>query len=128
MTSARRRDTACELAIRSAVHRKGLRYRVDWQLPLTRRRADLAFPRQKIAVFVDGCFWHVCPRHATWPKANKEWWREKLKANQTRDRDTDARLMANGWQVLRFWEHVDYTHAARRIAEAVLHRRRPSPS
>src|SRR4051812_20892560 len=79
------RDTPCELAIRSAVHRLGLRFRVDWKVPGTRRRADLAFVSQKLAVFVDGCFWHSCPKHATWPKANANWWRHKLATNVRRD-------------------------------------------
>src|SRR4051794_5948366 len=103
MRSTRQRDTPCELALRSAAHRLGLRYRVDWQLPGTRRRADLAFPRAKVLVFVDGCFWHGCPRHGTWPRANSSWWRDKILSNKRRDRDTTARARGLGWTVLRVW-------------------------
>lgn len=117
-----RRDTPCELALRSAVHRLGLRYRVDWPLPGTRRRADLAFVRARVAVFVDGCFWHGCPQHATQPKANAAWWRDKLAANVARDRDTDIALRKAGWLVLRFWEHADMERAARMIGRAVRRR------
>ena len=120
-----RRDTPCELALRSAVHRSGFRFRVDWPLPGTRRRADLAFVSAKVAVFVDGCFWHGCPRHATWPKANAEWWRKKLATNVARDRDTDKRLQDSGWTVLRFWEHEDVAEAARAIERVFArHKRR----
>jgi DNA mismatch endonuclease (patch repair protein) len=117
-----RRDTPCELALRSAVHRAGLRYRVDWPLPGTRRRADLAFVGARVAVFVDGCFWHGCPEHATQPRANAAWWRDKLAANVARDRDTDATLRRAGWLVLRFWEHADMQAAAMRVQRAVERR------
>lgn len=123
MIATSRRDTPCELALRSAVHDLGLRYRVDWPLPGTRRRADLAFPGLKVAVMVDGCFWHACPIHATWPKANAAWWREKILGNAKRDRDTDTKLKAAGWKVLRFWEHHNPVAAARTIAQVVSRRR-----
>src|SRR4051794_37394923 len=95
MSRTRGRDTAPELALRRAVHAKGLRYRVD-VAPVRgiRRRADLVFTRARVAVFVDGCFWHGCPVHATWPATNAEFWREKLEANRRRDRDTDSQLRA----------------------------------
>jgi len=125
MQATPRRDTPCELAVRSAVHSLGLRYRVDWQLPGTRRRADLAFPRLKIAVMIDGCFWHGCPKHGTWPKANADWWREKILENVRRDRDTDWKLAGVGWKVLRFWEHEDPVAAAYAVAAAVKGKRRP---
>lgn len=115
-----RRDTAPELALRRAVWRRGLRYRVD-VAPLkgTRRRADMVFRSARVAVYVDGCFWHRCPEHATSPKANSEWWAEKLATNVRRDRDTDQRLAEAGWLVIRIWEHEDVTEAAARIEEAV---------
>jgi DNA mismatch endonuclease (patch repair protein) len=123
MVATSRRDTPCELALRSALHDLGLRYRVDWLLPGTRRRADLSFVGAKVVVFVDGCFWHACPIHATWPKANGAWWRGKILANVARDRDTDSRLKKAGWKVLRFWEHEDSERAARSVARVVRHRR-----
>ena len=119
MQATPRRDTPCELALRSAAHRRGLRFRVDWPLPGTRRRADLAFTRARVAVFVDGCFWHGCPLHGTWPKVNARWWRDKITTNVQRDRATTAALEAAGWRVLRFWEHEDMSDAAARIVEAV---------
>jgi DNA mismatch endonuclease (patch repair protein) len=125
MLATSRRDTPPELALRSALHDLGLRYRVDWPLPGTRRRADLSFVGAKVVVFVDGCFWHACPIHATWPKANGAWWRCKILANVARDRDTDSRLKKAGWKVLRFWEHEDSERAARSIAR-VVSRRRPA--
>jgi DNA mismatch endonuclease (patch repair protein) len=82
-----------------------------------RRRADLVFPSARVAVFVDGCFWHGCPEHATWPKQNAGWWRDKIEANRRRDRDTDARLREVGWQPVRVWEHEPVEEAARRIIE-----------
>src|SRR2546427_1574595 len=114
-----RRDTPCEIALRSAAHRMGLRFRVDWPLPGTRRRADLAFVAARVVVFVDGCFWHSCPEHGTWPKANAAWWRQKIRGNVNRDRDTNLRLSSAGWRVLRFWEHDDAVVAARKIARIV---------
>jgi DNA mismatch endonuclease (patch repair protein) len=119
MQTTAQRDTPCEVALRSAVYRLGLRYRVHWRLPESRRRADIAFPRLKLVVMVDGCFWHGCPQHGTWPKMNATWWRNKIVANKARDRDTDARLKATGWHVLRFWEHEDAAQAARRVTAAV---------
>jgi DNA mismatch endonuclease (patch repair protein) len=97
----------------------GLRFRVDWLLPRSRRRADLAFVASRVVVFVDGCFWHACPKHASWPKANADWWRAKIQGNVRRDRDTDARLRTQGWTVLRFWEHDDSERAAKKIARAM---------
>src|SRR5262245_46224750 len=119
MQATPRRDTPCELALRSALHRLGLRFRVDRPVPGTRRRADLTFVRARVAVFVDGCFWHGCPKHATWPKANARWWRAKIEQNRRRDSDTTRRLHAAGWRVVRVWEHESATAAAARTALAV---------
>lgn len=116
-----RRDTRPELAIRSALHRAGLRFRVDYRLPGLRRRGDIAFPAKRLVVFVDGCFWHGCPEHGTWPKENADWWRAKIEANVARDRDTDARLVQDGWFVLRVWEHEVPDEAVARLL-AVLDR------
>jgi DNA mismatch endonuclease, patch repair protein len=80
------------------------------------------FPRAKVAVYVDGCFWHGCPSHGTWPKANADWWRNKIKTNQLRDADTDRQLKGAAWLAIRVWEHQDPEEAARIIAEAVLKR------
>jgi DNA mismatch endonuclease (patch repair protein) len=125
MQSTRRRDTKAELLIRSAVHRRGLRYRVD-AAPLAgmRRRADLVFPTERLAVFVGGRFWHGCPLHGTMPKVNRQWWQDKLDANQRRDRDTDRRLVEAGWRVLRAWEHEDHDDVAQRIADEIHDLRR----
>ena len=119
MQATPRRDTPCEVAIRAAVHGMGLRFRVDWRLPGTRRRADLAFVRAKVAVFIDGCFWHACPRHASWPRANAAWWKQKIEDNVARDRDTDEMLKRAGWRVLRFWEHEDAERAGTRVKRVV---------
>lgn len=129
MSRQRRRDTAPELRLRSELHRRGLRFRVETAVPgLPRRRADITFPRARIAVFVDGCFWHSCPEHATRPVSNAEWWSEKLARNVARDRETDERLTSDGWTVLRFWEHADPVSAADAIEAAwrdAVNRRRP---
>ena len=79
----------------------------------------MAFISAKVAVFVDGCFWHGCPTHATWPRANAAWWREKIEGNIRRDRNTDSQLRGMGWRVIRCWEHEDSTNVARRIARAI---------
>jgi DNA mismatch endonuclease (patch repair protein) len=84
----------------------GYRYRVDWPLPgMPRRRADIAFTRRHVVIFVDGCFWHGCPDHKTAPASNAAWWTQKLAGNVQRDRETDENLRVAGWTVLRFWEH-----------------------
>jgi len=114
------RDTVPEMVIRKALSAAGLRYRVDYPLPgLPRRRADIVFTRQHLAVFVDGCFWHKCPEHATFPKTNAEWWRQKLQRNWDRDRETDIILTTNGWEVIRVWEHEDIGYAITGILEAL---------
>lgn len=119
MVGNRRRDTAPELAVRSAVHRLGLRYRVAARPAGIRRSADLVFTRARVAVFVDGCYWHRCSRHFTYPTTNAAYWRQKIDGNAARDRDTDARLAAAGWRAIRVWEHEAADEAASRIAQAV---------
>lgn len=120
MRAQRRRDTAPEVALRRELHRRGARFFVDRApLPGLRRRADLVFPRKHVAVYVDGCFWHSCPQHATSPKNNAQWWADKLAANVVRDRDTDTRLAAAGWSVVRIWEHEDPAEAADRVQAAL---------
>ncbi len=123
MSVARRRDTGPERALRSELHRLGLRFRVHRRLAGLRREVDVVFGPARVAVFVDGCFWHGCPLHATWPKANAEFWRGKIETNRRRDVDTDARLGAAGWDVVRIWEHEDPAEAARLIAARVRARR-----
>ncbi|QXC61726.1 very short patch repair endonuclease [Aquihabitans sp. G128] len=127
MQNQRRRDTGPELALRRAVWARGLRYRVD-TAPLKglRRRADLVFTRAQVAVYVDGCFWHRCPIHASAPKANGQWWSDKLDANERRDRDTDERLDEAGWIVVRIWEHEDAGEAAEKVEAAVRSRLGPA--
>lgn len=120
MRANRGRHTGPELAVRRALHARGLRYRVDHPLPFDRRRrADVVFTRAKVAVFIDGCFWHGCPEHGTTPRTNTAFWSAKIERNRVRDADTTARLEALGWSVLRFWEHDDVATAAERVLRAV---------
>ncbi|WP_315772110.1 very short patch repair endonuclease [Rhodococcoides kroppenstedtii] len=120
LSRQRRRDTKPELALRRLLHAAGLRYRVDRApLPGLRRRADVVFTRARVAVYVDGCFWHSCPVHATHPRNNAQWWADKLAANVARDRDTDRRLEEAGWTVVRIWEHEDPAVAAEKVLRAV---------
>jgi DNA mismatch endonuclease (patch repair protein) len=106
MARQRTRDTGPELAVRQRLHALGYRYRVDHRpLPELRARGDLVFTRARVVVFVDGCFWHRCPQHATSPRHNGAWWQAKLDANVARDRATDRRLVDAGWRVVRIWEH-----------------------
>lgn len=124
MRANRSRDTKPELAIRRLVHAAGLRYRVAAKpLPRMRRTADLLFRPAKVAVFVDGCFWHGCPDHFVAPKTNPDYWEDKIADNKGRDRDTDARLEEAGWLVLRFWEHQDPAECAEAVVSAVSARR-----
>lgn len=119
-----RQDTQPELELRRELHRRGLRYRVERKiLPDTRRRADVVFPTERVAVFIDGCFWHSGPDHGTVPRNNREWWVSKLQSNVERDRDTDWRLAETGWLAIRVWEHEAPTEAADRIERAVRARR-----
>jgi DNA (cytosine-5)-methyltransferase 1 len=123
MQNVGKRDTPAEKALRSALHRQGLRFRVDEApLPGLRRRADIVFRSAKVAVFVDGCFWHGCPLHATWPKSNGDWWKMKIERNRQRDAETDQRLTEAGWRVIRVWEHADLAEAAGQVAGSVRQR------
>ena len=105
MQANRARDTSPELAVRRLLHAAGLRYRVDYAPLGGRRRADIVFTRQRIAVYIDGCFWHGCPDHGTLPKTNTDYWLPKLQRNVERDGETDTLLTEAGWTALRFWEH-----------------------
>lgn len=121
MQLARRRDTRAELQLRRELHRRGRRFRVDRApLPGLRRRADVVFTRQQVAVYVDGCFWHACPVHGTVPRHNRQWWIAKLAANERRDRDTDRRLREAGWRVVRVWEHQSAADAADEVERWLL--------
>lgn len=120
MQANRGRDTSPELAVRSLLHSRGLRYRVNAKLHFDRRRrADITFPRLRLAVFIDGCYWHGCAEHFQTPKTNRRFWLDKIDANQARDRNTDNTLRAAGWTVLRFWEHEKPEYVADRIATIV---------
>ena len=124
MQATGRRDTKAELALRRELHRRGLRYRVDLApIRTLKRRADVVFPRERVAVFCDGCYWHGCPDHGTWPAQNAAWWREKIETNVRRDADTNLRLEREGWLVVRVWEHEDVVLAAD-LVEAAVRRRR----
>jgi DNA mismatch endonuclease (patch repair protein) len=115
-----RRDTSVELAIRRQLHALGYRYRVDFRLePSLRCRGDIVFTRRRVVVFVDGCFWHGCPVHATAPTNNAEWWRAKLDANIERDNRNRTALSQLGWTVIRVWEHEDSCGAVDRIRDAL---------
>ena len=117
------RDTAPEIALRSELHRRGFRFRIDRRpVPGVRSRADLVLGPAKVAVYVDGCFWHRCPEHGTMPKANADFWDRKLKRNQERDLEVDRLLDERGWKVVRIWEHEDVTAAADRVEGIVRSR------
>jgi DNA mismatch endonuclease (patch repair protein) len=118
----RQRDTAAELRVRAALHRRGMRFRVDTPPIGGRRRADIVFTRARVAVYIHGCYWHLCPQHATFPKANSDWWRQKLEANRERDRRTNAELAEQGWVCLTFWEHEEPERVADVIERAVRER------
>lgn len=116
MQANRRRDTGPELAVRSALHRAGWRFRVDVPLPFDRRRrADVVFTRVGLYVFIDGCFWHGCPDHFVTPKTRTDFWLDKVEGNRVRDRDTDRRLTELGLTSLRIWEHLPPQEAVDRI-------------
>jgi DNA mismatch endonuclease, patch repair protein len=124
MQLQRTRDTAPEIALRRILHAGGLRYRVDYPpIASRRRRADIVFTRLRVAVFVDGCFWHGCAEHGTHSKSNVEWWEQKIQRNRNKDAETDQLLIDSGWLVIRIWEHESPNIAAERIRQAVTVRR-----
>lgn len=121
----RRTDTKAEVALRSMLHRSGLRFRKDRVIRCsdgTKVRADVVFTRSRVAIFVDGCFWHSCPDHQTIPTRNVGYWIPKLESNAARDRRVDHALLADGWHAERVWEHEDALSAAGRIAATVSSR------
>lgn len=120
MQANRRAHTGPELAVRKILHSAGLRYRVDFPpLPGKRWRPDIVFQRARLAVFIDGCFWHRCPQHGTQPKSNRTYWSAKLARNVERDRQADADFQNAGWRVLRIWEHEASDVAARTVMAAL---------
>lgn len=123
MRNTKRKDTKPEIALRSALHRLGFRFRVNVPINGSRRRSDIVLASDRVVVYIEGCFWHGCPEHGSVPKRNRRWWIEKLAANHARDQETDADLTADGWLVLRFWEHDDPVAAAATVEEAVISRR-----
>ncbi|MEU3705861.1 very short patch repair endonuclease [Streptomyces anulatus] len=127
MSANKGKDTKPELLLRTALHRKGLRYRVGTRpVPELRRTADVVFPKLKVAVFVDGCFWHGCPDHYRPAKKSGEAWGRKIADNRDRDAATTLALRAAGWEVLRFWEHEDLEQAAEEVRSVVEERRSES--
>ncbi len=121
MRGIRRTDTKPELALRAALHALGYRYRKDLRLDLPSRRVrpDIAFTSRKVAVFVDGCFWHACPEHGSKPKNNEWYWSPKLARNVERDRAADDALAEAGWTVVRLWEHVPLDDAVTSVIAVV---------
>lgn len=118
---ANRADTKPERRLRSELHRRGLRFRKNLRVNLGTRqvRPDIVFPRAAVAIFVDGCFWHRCPEHSTWPRSNAAFWEEKFQRNVDRDRLDDEALRDADWKVIRVWEHENATEAATRICEQI---------
>lgn len=116
MSTLARAGTKPELLLRRELHARGLRFRVQSKVPGNRRRTiDIAFTRARLAVYVDGCFWHGCPEHHVQPRTNSEWWAWKVERNQARDLDTDRELAEAGWECVRIWEHEDPVDAANRV-------------
>lgn len=102
MSRIRRKNTRPELILRGALWNQGFRYRTSAKL---RGKPDIVFTKAKVAVFVDGCFWHACPKHLIWPKNNAAFWKAKIIGNKVRDKRVTAALKRDGWSVLRLWEH-----------------------
>jgi DNA mismatch endonuclease (patch repair protein) len=124
MKANRRADTRPELVVRSLLHRRGLRFRKDLVIEVadTRPRVDIVFPKHRVAVFIDGCFWHQCPEHGHRPRVNLGYWDKKLTRTVERDARTTAALQEAGWDVLRIWEHVPPEEAAYLIEAAIAER------
>lgn len=126
MRANRRTDTKPEMALRRALHRQGYRFRKDYRLDLSggaRVRPDIAFTARRVAVFVDGCFWHACPEHGTRPANNVWYWEPKLRRNVERDRAADAALAQDGWDVVRIWEHEPLEAAVKAVLAALMRSR-----
>lgn len=120
MQAQARKDTKAEIQLRQALHSRGRRYRVSFPVPSLRRRTiDIAFTRLRVAVFIDGCFWHGCPVHYVPPKSNATWWEQKILGNRVRDRDTTDQLKQLGWTVIRLWEHESVDDMVRKVEEAL---------
>jgi DNA mismatch endonuclease (patch repair protein) len=129
MRAVRQRATEAERALAEELRRRRRVFETNVSLEgIGRRRMDFVFRRARLVVLVDGCFWHVCPIHASWPKSNAAWWREKLEANRRRDRDTDAKLAQAGWSVVRIWEHEAAVEAVDRVVEALQRPRDERPT
>jgi DNA mismatch endonuclease (patch repair protein) len=121
MLKCRSRDTRPEILLRSRLHRAGLRFRVQIRpVPALRRTADIVFTRARVAVFVDGCFWHGCPAHYVLPATNWGYWSSKVVGNVARDRSTDQALAEAGWKVLRIWEHATLDEAEAAIRAGLV--------
>lgn len=124
MRAQRVRDTKPEIQLRRALHRRGLRYRVQRRpVPALQRTADIVFGPARVAVDVRGCFWHSCPRHGNTPENNRDWWVAKFARNVERDEETLNVWQSSGWIVVVVWEHEDFEAAASRIEQLVLARR-----
>jgi DNA mismatch endonuclease (patch repair protein) len=119
MQGNRSRDTRPEIALRSTLHRRGLRFRTGFAVAGVRCKVDVAFTRARLAIFIDGCFWHGCPEHGTSPRTNAYYWSRKLESNRARDARIDGALEAAGWRVLRIWEHDDPERAADHVQETL---------
>jgi DNA mismatch endonuclease, patch repair protein len=136
MKANRRTDTAPERAVRTLLHARGFRFRVDLPIEAEGGRAlrpDIVFPRQRLAVYIDGCYWHGCPEHGTMPATNRSYWKPKIEENKRRDAQQTARLQRSGWRVLRAWEHEDPAAVTERviatlIAPAAPAARHPAPA
>jgi len=127
MRSMPEHSTGPEMAVRRLLFAKGLRYRVQYPVPgASRRTIDIAFPGKKVAVFIDGCFWHGCSEHRNIPAHNRDWWKNKIEQNRTRDRDTDEKLRNVGWLALRFWEHDSAVQIVSKVMDTLVLRDKSS--